>query len=86
MAGVNLLEECKKGLGIDGTGLDPLLNQKLMAVKAFMIGAGVPEGKIESDLGIGVVVMGVTDLWELKSGEVKFSPVFFTLVNQLSAG
>ena len=86
MAEVDLLEECKKGLGIDGAGLDPLLNQKLIAVKAFMIGAGVAEEKIISDLGIGVVVMGVTDLWELKSGEVKFSPVFFTLVNQLSAG
>ncbi|MEZ7173590.1 hypothetical protein [Sporosarcina sp. OR05] len=86
MTDVDLLVECKKGLGISGNGLDPLLNQKIVAVKAFMMGAGVSEEKIVSELGVGAVVLGVTDLWEMRSGEVKFSPVFFTLVNQLTAG
>ena len=82
----NLLEECKKGLNIpiDSTSFDSVLNQKILAVKLFMQNAGVPENKLENDLAIGTIVMGVNDLWELKSGEVKFSPVFYILVNQLA--
>ncbi|MBU5214489.1 hypothetical protein M3685_16050 [Heyndrickxia oleronia] len=83
-----LLKEIKKGLSItaDSTAFDDLINQKLLAVKMFMKNAGVSEENMTSDLAIGVIVMGVSDLWELKSGDVKFSPVFFTLVNQLALG
>lgn len=83
---VDLLEECKKGLGIQSDGMDSVLNQKLMAVKGFMASAGVSSEKMVSELGVGVVVMGVTDLWELESGKVKFSPAFYTLVTQLAMG
>lgn len=88
MTDAELLIECKKGLNIpiESTALDPTLNQKLLAVKMFMKSAGVTDEKLVNELGVGTIVMGVTDLWELKSGEVKFSPVFFTLVNQLAMG
>lgn len=83
-----LLIECKKGLNIpvESTAFDLMLKQKLLAVKMFMTNAGVAAENMGNDLAVGVLVMGVSDLWELKSGEVKFSPVFFTLVNQLSLG
>lgn len=84
-----LVIECKKGLTLSlepNEVIDRTIKQKLLAVKMYMKGAGVSDEKIVSDLGVGALVMGVTDLWELKSGEVKFSPVFFTLVSQLALG
>ena len=83
-----ILNECKKGLNIpvESIDFDPVLNQKIKAVQMFMRNAGVSESNLENDLAIGVIVMGVSDLWELKSGEVKFSPVFYTLVSQLAMG
>lgn len=86
-APANLLTECKIGLNLSlepNDEIDKTLDQKINAVKMYMIGAGVREEMITSPLGIGVVVMGVTDLWELRAGEVKFSPVFHTLVTQLA--
>lgn len=83
-----ILKDCKIGLNIpvESTEMDPILNQKLLAVTLFMKNAGVSDESMENDLAAGVIVMGVTDLWELKSGQVKFSPAFFTLVNQLALG
>ncbi|MGJ9381803.1 hypothetical protein [Salipaludibacillus sp. CF4.18] len=83
-----LVGECKKGLGysVKTTAIDGVIKQKLMAVKGYMLGAGVPEEKIYSDLAVGIIVMGVADLWELKSGEVKFSSAFHTMLSQLAMG
>jgi hypothetical protein len=88
MAELDLLSECKKGLSIplESQDFDSLLNQKLLAVKLHMKTAGVTDDKLTNDLAVAVIVMGVSDLWELKAGEVKFSPVFFTLVSQLAMG
>lgn len=85
----SLLEECKIGLNIpleDSADFDPVINQKIRVVKASMIKAGVTSERMESDLAIGVIVMGVSDLWELKSGEVRFSTAFNTLLSQLALG
>jgi hypothetical protein len=85
-----LLSECKKGLGIsaDSSAFDGLLKQKLLAVKTFMLNAGVPESKFDEldPLAVGVIVMGVADLWELQGGNARFSPVFTTLLSQLTYG
>jgi hypothetical protein len=91
MTNKELLDECKRGLNIslDTTALDGILTQKMLTVRGFMVNAGVPEQKLSGDvdqLAIGVIVLGVADLWELKSGEVKFSPAFFTLLTQLTYG
>lgn len=87
MTDSELLIECKKGIGapITGTNLDGPLTQKLITAKAFMKGAGVTEEIMNEDLAVGTIVMGVTDLWNLKSGEIKFSPLFYTLLGQLVA-
>jgi hypothetical protein len=81
-----LLNECKTGLGIslDTLAFDGLLNQKIKAVQSFMKNAGVSDTKMEDVLAVGVIVMGVADLWQTGGGEVKFSPAFQTIVNQLT--
>lgn len=88
MNDAELLLECKKGLGYqeDTTAVDGQIMQKLLLVKGFMIGAGVPEAKLSNPLAVGTIVLGVSDLWNVKSGEVKFSSVFYTFVTQLAAG
>lgn len=83
-----MLLECKKGLNMSlepNELIDPVIEQKLLTVKSFMKGSGVPDEVIEGDLAVGAIVLGVTDLWELSAGEVKFSPVFFMLVTQLAS-
>lgn len=84
-----LVIECKKGLNMsleaDET-IDGAIKQKLLAVRAYLLGAGVASGRLDSDLGIAVTVVGVTDLWNLNAGDIKFSPVFNTLTTQLALG
>lgn len=82
-----LLQSCKQGMNIPegNTHFDGVLTQKILAVKSFMLGAGVSETMLGDDLSVSVIVLGVTDLWNLSSGEIKFSPVFYLLVNQLSS-
>ncbi|MCR8635751.1 hypothetical protein [Paenibacillus radicis (ex Xue et al. 2023)] len=86
MTDTELLTACKIGLNIPltSTAFDAVLSQKLFAVKGYMIGAGVSSSKFETDLSVGVIVMGVSDLWNTQNGEIKFSPVFHTLLTQLA--
>jgi len=86
MDNAELLIECKAGLDIqaDSTNFDSVLMQKLLAVKSYIKRAGVSEETMNDDLAVGVIVMGVSDLWNANTGEIKFSPVFHTLLCQLS--
>lgn len=86
MTNEQILIECKIGLNIpvNSTAFDNILNQKLLAVKGYMQGAGVSEAAFDLDLAVGVIVMGVGDLWNVEGGETKFSPVFHTLLTQLA--
>lgn len=86
MTNEDLLIECKKGLNIptNSNNFDGTLNQKILAIKSYLKGAGVSEEMINDDLAVGIIVMGVTDLWNLTGGDVKFSPVFHTLLTQLA--
>ncbi len=85
MTDSELLIECKKGLNIPvaSTAFDNILNQKLFAVKGYMQGAGVSDSIMESDLAVAVVVLAVGDLWNVNSGETKFSPILLNLLSQL---
>ena len=86
MSNENLILECKIGLSIpvESTEFNHVLGQKIMAVKSFMKGAGVSDEVLEDDLSLGVIVLGVTDLWNLVGGETKFSTTFMVLMNQLA--
>lgn len=81
-----LVIQCKIGLNIqiESTDFDDVLAQKLLAVTSYMKGAGVSVEMMDDDLATGVIVMGVTDLWNVGGGEIKFSPVFNTLLGQLA--
>ena len=88
MTDEELLIECKKGLNMPtaSTGFDGVLSQKLLAVKAFLKGAGVSDELLDSSLSVCVIVMGVTDLWNIQGGGINFSPAFYTLLSQLAIG
>ena len=81
-----LVAEVKKGLGIPlaVTAHDDTLNIKVRAVKSYLTGAGVSEAMLADDLGIAAVVVGTNDLWNLAPGEIKFSPAFVWMVEQLA--
>jgi hypothetical protein len=81
-----LLIQCKQGLNIPvaSTHFDGTINQKLLAIKSYMRGAGVSEAMLEDPLAISAIVMGVTDIWNLTGGDIKMSPAFNTLVGQLA--
>ena len=86
MTDAELLIECKIGLGpqLTGTDFDDVLTQKLLVVKSFMTGAGVTSAMMADDLAVGAIVTGVTDLWNVEGGVIKFSPVFYSFVSQLA--
>ncbi|QNO14927.1 phage gp6-like head-tail connector protein [Alkalicella caledoniensis] len=86
MSSADVLVECKRGMDIpdDNTEFDGVLSQKIMIVKAFARGAGVSDAMLADDLGIGMIVLGVSDLWNQESGEVKFSSAFQLFLNQLA--
>ncbi|MHB9095901.1 MAG: Ig-like domain-containing domain [Eubacteriales bacterium] len=88
MTDAELLIECKKGLNIQvtSTAFDSVLTQKLLAVKSYMKSAGVSDEALLDDLAVGVIALGVTDLWNAGGGEIKFSPAFHTLLGQLAIG
>ena len=86
MNDAGLLAECKKGLGmpVNGDTFDGPLNQKVLTVKMYMSNAGVSEEMLANDLAVGTIVMGVTDLWNIQGGVIKFSPLFYDFLTQLA--
>ena len=50
-----------------------------------MTGAGVNATVMAPGMATGVIVLGVGDIWNQSSGEVKFSGVFHMLLTQLVA-
>ncbi|KUP24998.1 hypothetical protein [Paenibacillus sp. DMB5] len=76
MTNDELLEEVKAGLTDVGTHNNATLMPKVLAAKAYMLNAGVSLAQLESDLGIATLTIGVSDLWNINSGEVAFSPAF----------
>ena len=83
-----LRDACKVGLGIQPatTDFDGVIDQKVALVQGYMLGAGVSVAAMEGAQAVGVLVLGVSDLWELKPGEVKFSDAFNMHLTQLCAG
>jgi hypothetical protein len=84
-----LVIECKTGLGFsieENPPIDRLLKQKIKTVQSFMKRAGVSDAAMNDDLAVGVIVMGVSDIWEQAGGAVKLSPAYHTLLTQLACG
>lgn len=85
---LDMIIQCKLGLGIQisETAFDGVLKQKITAVISFLRGAGVTDAIIASDDAVGVIVMGVGDIWNQAPGEVVFSPAFYAIAAQLRIG
>lgn len=75
-----MLEDVKICLGITGNYQDGTINGYIEEVKAFLVDAGVKPDAITT----GVVVRGVSDLWNYGSGDGKFSDYFMQRAGQLS--
>lgn len=67
-----------------GTFRDAPLTAYIIEVKGFMKHAGVKESVINADSSVGVLALGVSDLWNYQSGGVKFSEYFKQRVIQLT--
>ena len=74
MTDAELLEKVKQGLNVVGTFNDNTLRIKTIAVKQYMLNAGVTQEQLETELGITTLTVGVMDLWNLTPGEVKLMP------------
>lgn len=80
-----LLEKVKIGLSVDGTDNDDNLRIKTIAVKQYMLNAGITQTQIETELGMMTLTIGVNDIWNLSSGDIKFSDAFlYYFMPQLS--
>lgn len=80
MSDAELLAKVKTGMGMGAAFNDPNLQIKTIAVKQFMLNAGITQELIESDLGVATLTIGVTDLWNLSAGEIKFSDAFLSIL------
>ena len=80
MAYDTMLDDVKIGLGITGNYQDATINGYITEVKAFLIDSGVQPANITT----GVVVRGVSDLWNYGSGDGRFSDYFLQRAAQLA--
>lgn len=84
MTDAEILEKVKKGLGIAGSYHDEMLTVYIDTVKNFMTSAGVSNETLNSSASVGCILLGVNDLWNYGSGNVKFSEVFNQRLIQLA--
>lgn len=85
MTDAELLAEIKEGQNISGANFDAVLTQKMLAAKSYLKRSGVSDDTMNDFLAVSVIVMMVNDMWNLDSGEVKFSVVLNSLITQLAA-
>lgn len=78
-----LLEKVKIALGITGEYQDPTLQIYINEVKEFLLDAGVDPKIVDSNLAIGVISRGVSDLWNYGAGNAQLSTYFMQRVSQL---
>ena len=75
-----MLEQVKSAIGITGTYQDETVNQYIIEVKAFLTDAGVKE----SNITVGLVARGVSDLWNYGSNKGVLSTYFMQRATQLA--
>lgn len=83
MTEAELLNKVKTGLGITGTYQDETLKVYMNDVKSYLLDAGIKPEILESAAAVGVILRGVSDLWNYGSGDGKFSEYFVQRATQL---
>lgn len=76
----DVLNGVKNALGIQGDYQDNTLKEYISEVGDFLIDAGVSQ----SNITIGILSRGVTDLWSYGSGDGTLSSYFLQRAAQLS--
>ena len=74
------LADVKQALGITGDYQDNTITAYMNDVKDYLTGAGIPE----SQMTVGIVARGVSDLWNYGSGDAKLSDYFHEKAAQLA--
>lgn len=85
MAAIELLNKVKTGLGVTGAYQDATISLYIDEVKEFLKSSGVHQSVINSDIAVGVIIRGVSDLWTLEGGSARFSDYFNKRVIQLTS-
>lgn len=80
----DVLTKVKSGLMITGTQFDEVLKIHIEDVTDYLKNAGITQSVIDSNTSVGVILRGVTDLWNNGSGEGKLSPYFYDRASQLA--
>ena len=83
MTDEELLNKVKTGLGITGTYQDETLKIYIEDVKNFLVDSGVPDEIVNGSDSVGVIIRGVSDLWNYGMGSAEFSEYFVQRATQL---
>ena len=75
-----MLEDVKVAIGITGTYQDATIQSYINEVTEFLLDAGVSE----SNITVGVIARGVSDLWNYGGAEGKLSEYFIQRATQLA--
>lgn len=78
-----ILNQVKTGLNITGNFQDETLKIYIDDVINYILDAGVSQELINSKISVGVIVRGVSDLWNYGMGTADFSEYFKQRVIQL---
>ena len=78
-----MLEKIKTALGITGSYLDGTIRIYIDEVNHYLVDAGMPTEKVNTDETIGIVARGVADLWNYGAGDGKLSTYFMQRAIQL---
>ena len=83
MTDEELLYKVKTGMNITGTYQNETLKTYIADVKDFLADAGVPEKILNNSNSLGVIIRGVSDLWNYGMGNAELSPYFIQRAVQL---
>lgn len=78
-----MLEKVKTALGITGTYQDDKLQEYIDETVEYLHDGGVSMDILNSKHAAGIIVRGVSDLWNNGSGGTDFSPYFIRRATQL---
>lgn len=83
MTDAELLEKVKAGLGITGTYQDETMKIYIDEVKEYLTDAGINSKILSSSAAVGVIIRGVSDLWNYGAGSTNYSEYFVQRAFQL---
>lgn len=78
-----MLEQIKKMLGITGDYHDETLQLFINSTIYYLENTGITKDALQHEQVLGVIYIGVRDLWNCGSGNGKFSPMFLNRAVQL---